>query len=239
MNRAVGVSAAEGHLVLRAVHILRDVLGFHAYEVAQMLGTTQAKADALEMDGTVVDTMRNSQFTVRLDDGHELLAYTGGKMRRFRIRILLGDRVRVEIEPVRPDTRTRQLPLPMSLQQERPSSRSHTISHKVSVSALLAGVSVSLNARPYASYDIVVYSAADDQPAELYAGLRAVGFTPRTSVAHAVGGVRQSFGRDGSALLGGWTGPEREQFIGDARRTLRRFGFAFVPEVPHSQSTPR
>ena len=50
-----------------------------------------SKADALEMDGTVVDTMRNSQFTVRLDNGHELLAYTGGKMRRFRIRILLGE----------------------------------------------------------------------------------------------------------------------------------------------------
>jgi translation initiation factor IF-1 len=33
------------------------------------------------MDGTVMDTMRNSQFTVRLDNGHELLAYTGGKMR--------------------------------------------------------------------------------------------------------------------------------------------------------------
>ena len=57
------------------------------------------KGDALEMDGTVVDTMRNSQFTVRLDNGHELLAYTGGKMRRFRIRVLLGDRVRVEMSP--------------------------------------------------------------------------------------------------------------------------------------------
>src|ERR1043166_5918436 len=57
------------------------------------------KGDAVEMDGTVIDTMRNSQFTVRLDNGHELLAYTGGKMRRFRIRILLGDRVRVEMSP--------------------------------------------------------------------------------------------------------------------------------------------
>jgi hypothetical protein len=47
--------------------------------------------------------------------------------------------------------------------------------------------------------------------------------------------VRQSFGRDGSALLGGWTGPERERFLAEARRTLRRFGFAFVPEVPHTK----
>ena len=57
------------------------------------------KGDALEMDGSVVDSLRNSQFKVLLDNGHEVLAYTGGKMRRFRIRILLGDRVRVEMSP--------------------------------------------------------------------------------------------------------------------------------------------
>jgi len=57
------------------------------------------KSDALEMDGSVVDALRNSQFKVGLDNGHEVLAYTGGKMRRFRIRILLGDRVRVEMSP--------------------------------------------------------------------------------------------------------------------------------------------
>ena len=51
------------------------------------------------MDGTVIDALPNSQFTVRLDNGHELLAYTGGRMRRFRIRILPGDRVRVELSP--------------------------------------------------------------------------------------------------------------------------------------------
>ena len=57
------------------------------------------KNDAVEMDGTVIDTLPNSQFTVRLDNEHELLAYTGGRMRRFRIRILLGDRVKVEMSP--------------------------------------------------------------------------------------------------------------------------------------------
>jgi len=51
------------------------------------------------MDGTVVDAMPNTQFKVKLDNGHELLAYTGGKMRKSRIRILLGDRVRVEMSP--------------------------------------------------------------------------------------------------------------------------------------------
>src|SRR3979411_1368686 len=51
------------------------------------------------MDGTVVDALPNTQFKIKLDNGHELLAYTGGKMRKFRIRILLGDRVRVEMSP--------------------------------------------------------------------------------------------------------------------------------------------
>jgi translation initiation factor IF-1 len=61
--------------------------------------TPIAQSDAVEMDGTVIDTLPNSQFTIRLDNGHELLAYTGGRMRRFRIRILLGDRVKVELSP--------------------------------------------------------------------------------------------------------------------------------------------
>jgi translation initiation factor IF-1 len=57
------------------------------------------KNDAVQMDGTIIDSLPNSQFTVRLDNGHELLAYMGGRMRRFRIRILLGDRVKVEMSP--------------------------------------------------------------------------------------------------------------------------------------------
>ena len=57
------------------------------------------KNDAVEMDGTIIDALPNSQFTVRLNSGHELLAYTGGRMRRFRMRILLGDRVKVEMSP--------------------------------------------------------------------------------------------------------------------------------------------
>jgi hypothetical protein len=115
---------------------------------------------------------------------------------------------------------------------------SQMLSQKVSVSTLLPGVSVSLNARPYPGYDVVVNSPAGAEPSELFSGLRAVGFTPRRSVLETTGVVRQSFGREGSALLGGWTGPERERFIAEARRTLRRFGFAFVPEIPHTGSDP-
>jgi hypothetical protein len=122
------------------------------------------------------------------------------------------------------------------LSQEKDPAHMSTpaIGHKVSISTLLPGVSVSLNKRPYASYDIVVFSPVDDEPAELFNGLRAVGFAPRGPAVLSDGTARQSFGRDGNALLGGWTGPERERFISEARRTLRRFGFAFVPEVPHS-----
>jgi len=112
-----------------------------------------------------------------------------------------------------------------------------TIDHKVSISQLLPGVSVSLNARPYPCFDVVVFSSPGDEPAELYSGLRAVGFRPRSPSAQKAGMVRQSFGREGSALLGGWTGPERERFLAEARRTLRRFGFSFVPEVPHAKAS--
>jgi len=109
--------------------------------------------------------------------------------------------------------------------------------HKVSVSSLLPGVSVSFNAQSFGGFEVVVYSAASDEPSELYSGLRAVGFTARHPAAQA-DLVRQTFGRDGSALLGGWTGPERERFLAEARRTLRRFGFAFVPEVRYQEKLP-
>ena len=107
--------------------------------------------------------------------------------------------------------------------------------HKVSVSPLMPGVSVSFNAQSFGGFEVVVYSAAGSEPSELYSGLRAVGFTSRRPAAKA-DVVRQTFERDGSALLGGWTGPERERFLAEARRTLRRFGFAFVPEVHYEQN---
>ena len=47
----------------------------------------------------VVEALRNRMFRILLDNGHETLGYTAGKMRRYRIRIFLGDRVRVELSP--------------------------------------------------------------------------------------------------------------------------------------------
>jgi|SRR3954447_469290 len=121
-------------------------------------------------------------------------------------------------------------------EKERP-PMSQTINHKVAISSLLPGVSVSLNARPPSTYDVVVFSAAENEPLELYSGLRSIGFTARGPAVQEAGGMRQNFGRQGSAMHGGWTGPQREQYIGDARRTLRRFGFTLVPEIPYASST--
>jgi hypothetical protein len=120
-----------------------------------------------------------------------------------------------------------------SFSEDKMGSMSESIGHKVSVSSLLPGVAVSLNAQSYGGFQVVVFSSVGNEPSEVYAGLRAMGFAARDQSTPMVGSVRQSFGRDGSALLGGWTGPERERFLADARRTLRRFGFAFVPEVPY------
>lgn len=57
------------------------------------------KEDKIYMEGTVVEALPNTQFRVELDNGHEVLAYLSGKMRRYYIRVLLGDRVRVELSP--------------------------------------------------------------------------------------------------------------------------------------------
>jgi translation initiation factor IF-1 len=53
----------------------------------------------IQVEGTVVEALPATQFKVRLDNGHEVLAYLSGKMRKYYIRILLGDRVRVEMSP--------------------------------------------------------------------------------------------------------------------------------------------
>jgi translation initiation factor IF-1 len=56
-----------------------------------------AKEDKIEVEGTVIELLPNTQFKVELDNGHHVLAYLSGRMRKYYIRILLGDRVRVEM----------------------------------------------------------------------------------------------------------------------------------------------
>ncbi|MFO7917561.1 MAG: translation initiation factor IF-1 [Anaerolineae bacterium] len=60
---------------------------------------TKASKQKIEVEGTVVEALPNTQFHVELDNGHEVLAYISGKMRKHYIRILLGDRVKVELSP--------------------------------------------------------------------------------------------------------------------------------------------
>lgn len=58
-----------------------------------------AKEETIQVEGTVIEALPGTQFRVRLENGHEVLAYLSGKMRKYYIRILLGDRVRVEMSP--------------------------------------------------------------------------------------------------------------------------------------------
>lgn len=59
----------------------------------------KSKEEKIEVEGTVVEALPGTMFRVQLDTGHEVLAYLSGKMRKYYIRILLGDRVRVELSP--------------------------------------------------------------------------------------------------------------------------------------------
>ncbi|MGQ9493384.1 MAG: translation initiation factor IF-1 [Anaerolineae bacterium] len=53
----------------------------------------------MEVTGTVVEALPNAMFRVNLDTGQQVLAYLSGRMRRYYIKVLLGDRVRVELSP--------------------------------------------------------------------------------------------------------------------------------------------
>ena len=58
-----------------------------------------AKEELLEMQGVVAEVLPDSRFLVTLDNGHQLVAYTAGKMRKHHIRIIAGDKVTLELSP--------------------------------------------------------------------------------------------------------------------------------------------
>ena len=58
-----------------------------------------AKEELIEMEGTVTDVQRNSRYRVQLENGHEISAYTAGKMRKYRIRVVTGDKVTIQMSP--------------------------------------------------------------------------------------------------------------------------------------------
>jgi translation initiation factor IF-1 len=69
--------------------------------VAKKNKTQKTKVDKglLELEGEIIDVLPNQMFRVQLDNGHIVTAYTGGKMRQFKIRMVYGDKVLVEMSP--------------------------------------------------------------------------------------------------------------------------------------------
>lgn len=57
------------------------------------------KDELIEFDGTVTEVLPNQMFKVELDNKHTLIAYTGGRLRQNKIRIIMGDRVKLEMSP--------------------------------------------------------------------------------------------------------------------------------------------
>ncbi|MGE5690730.1 MAG: translation initiation factor IF-1 [Pseudomonadota bacterium] len=57
------------------------------------------KEEKIEFEGEVIEALSNGKYRIALDNGHETMGYLAGKMRRFRIRILPGDRIKIELSP--------------------------------------------------------------------------------------------------------------------------------------------
>ena len=71
----------------------------HVYDTVIRWKGLMAKEGVIEFSGTVAELLPNAMFRVKLDNDHEVLAHTSGKMRKNRIRVLAGDRVNVEMTP--------------------------------------------------------------------------------------------------------------------------------------------
>lgn len=61
--------------------------------------TYMSKEDLVELNGVVTEVLSNAMYRVKLDNGHEIIAYTSGRMKKNRIRVLAGDTVTVEMTP--------------------------------------------------------------------------------------------------------------------------------------------
>ena len=106
-----------------------------------------AKEEKVEFEGEVVEALPNAMFRVQLDNGHEVLGHVAGKMRRFRIRILPGDRVRVEVSPVRPQPRSDRLP-PSLIAAGRSPDRPRRQAVRMGERSLIAAIHAALERPP-------------------------------------------------------------------------------------------
>jgi len=83
-------------MVLLCCSISGKLRAFHKVLSADLF---MAKEDNIEFDGEVIDTLPNTMFRVKLENGHVITAHISGKMRKHYIRILTGDKVKVEMTP--------------------------------------------------------------------------------------------------------------------------------------------
>jgi len=79
--------------------ILRLIFGGESMPLPTNRPGRMAKDDVIEFEGTVSETLPNTMFRVRLENGHEIIAHISGRMRKNYIRILTGDKVKVEMTP--------------------------------------------------------------------------------------------------------------------------------------------
>ena len=77
-------------------------------------GVRLAKEEAITLEGTVTEALPNARFLVEVDQGHIVLAHVSGKMRKYYIRILPGDKVTIEVSPLRLDPRPHHLSRPLT-----------------------------------------------------------------------------------------------------------------------------
>ena len=104
---ATGQNNSSGSKVLnfrdlhdRTLKIPQKPANEHASAPSRRLdGVTMAKEEMLEFPGVVKELLPNATFRVELENGHEIIAHTAGKMRKNRIRVLAGDKVQVEMTP--------------------------------------------------------------------------------------------------------------------------------------------
>ena len=91
-----------------------------------------SKEDAIEVMATVIEPLPNAMFRVELENKHKVLAHVSGKMRKNFIRILAGDKVAVELSPVRSDPRSHRLPLQVAASNTEwpPSGRTSSLGLK-------------------------------------------------------------------------------------------------------------
>jgi len=97
-NAAAGQSI-RSFAGITATHCSAALACARAFAIDNFSGGHMAKEDLLEMEGTVLERLPDSRYRVKLDNGHETMAYMAGRVKKNRIRILAGDRVTIEMTP--------------------------------------------------------------------------------------------------------------------------------------------